>query len=97
MDHKKFIVELQKRTGLDKNRLNLLMKTTQDIIRMQAINLNAVELDGLGRFESYKRLEFVHEEAASGRTILYPPRIVLRFKCDASWQDKVKKEESEHE
>lgn len=96
MDHKKFIFELQKRTGLDKSRLNLLMKTTQDIIRMQAINLNVVDLDGLGRFEPHKRLEFIHEEAGSGRTTLYPPRIVLRFIPDDSLRDKIRQEGGEH-
>lgn len=91
MDHKKFLLELQKRTGLDKSRLNLLLKTTEEVMREQAINLNSVDLDGLGRFEPRKRLEFVHEEASTGRVTLYPPRIVVHFSPDPDLRDLIQK------
>ncbi|MEG1586076.1 MAG: HU family DNA-binding protein [Bacteroidales bacterium] len=82
MDHKKFINELQKRTGLDKSRLNLLLKTMEEVMREQAINQNTIQLDGLGVFEPRKRLEFVHEDVTTGRCVLYPPRIVVHFSPD---------------
>ncbi|MEG0949143.1 MAG: HU family DNA-binding protein [Bacteroidales bacterium] len=94
MDHKKFILELQKRTGLDKSRLNLLLKTTEEVMREQAINLNTVSLDGLGCLEPRKRLEFVHEEIQTGKKTLYPPRIVLHFTPDMALSDKIRKGEN---
>jgi Bacterial DNA-binding protein. len=95
MDHKKFILELQKRSGLDKSRLNKLVKSMEDVLREQAINLNEVEIDGLGRFESHKRLEFVHEERDSGRKTLYPPRIVLHFTPFDIVSDQLKEQKGE--
>lgn len=91
MDHKKFILELQKRTGLDKSRLNMLLKATEEVMREQAINLNTVNLEGLGNFEPRKRLEFVHEEIETEKKTLYPPRIVLHFTPDTALSDKIQK------
>lgn len=79
MDHKKFLQELQKRSGLDRNRLQELLKATENVIQEQAVNLNSVSLDGLGTFEPRKRLEFIHENRETGEQILYPPRIVIHF------------------
>lgn len=93
MDHKKFILELQKRTGLDKSRLNALLKSTREVLCEQAINLNQVELEGVGLLEPKKKLEFIHEDRHTGEQILYPPRLVLHFTADPrlvkSTQDKI--------
>lgn len=79
MDHKKLITELQKRSGLDKSRLNSLLLATERVICEQAIYLNHVSLGPLGVFESQKKLEFVYENPQTGEQVLYPPRIILRF------------------
>lgn len=91
MDHKKFILELQKRTGLDKNRISVLLKSTEEVMRLQAINLNAIEMEGLGCFEPRKRLEFIHEHPQTGKTVLHPPRIVLHFTPDERLTQKIQK------
>ncbi|MGL4293280.1 MAG: HU family DNA-binding protein [Bacteroidales bacterium] len=82
MDHKKFLQALQKRSGLDKNRVNQLLNVTEEVIRHQIIHLNAIDFEGLGRFEPHKRLEFVYKDSHTGRTVLYPPRMAVHFSPD---------------
>ncbi len=79
MDHKKFIAELQKRSGLEKSRLNDLLHVTSSVISEQAVFLNDISLGKLGNFETHKYIEFIHTNPATGETLLYPPRIVTRF------------------
>ena len=80
MDHKKLISELQKRTGIDKGRINTLLKSTNEVLREQCININSVELKGIGEFVPKKRIEYIHTNKNNGKVTLYPPRIAVRFK-----------------
>ncbi|MDO5569899.1 MAG: HU family DNA-binding protein [Bacteroidales bacterium] len=84
MDHKKFMLELQKRTGLDKSRLVSLLKTTQEVIYEQQINLNSIYLDGIGEIVPKKRLEFIYKNPRNQEVVLYPPRITVHFKPQIS-------------
>ena len=79
MDSKRFISELQKRSGLERGRLRSLMKALGEVIRLRAMALEPLDVASLGRFEGRKRMEFEYEERMSGRTLLYPPHIGLRF------------------
>jgi nucleoid DNA-binding protein len=83
MDSKRFVVELQKRSGLDRGRLKELLRALRDIIRLRAIGQEQVVIAGLGRFEGHKRMEFEYDDRTTGETLLYPPHIGVRFVADA--------------
>ena len=89
MDNKKFIIELQKRTGLDRSKITEMISITTKVISEQCINLNSVNLKNLGVFIPKKRLEFIAKDQ-SGKNLLYPPRISARFSFDKNLIGKIK-------
>ena len=89
MDNKKFISELQKRTGIDKNKIHEMINITSKVISEQCINLNNVSLDDLGTFIPKKRLEFISKDSVSGNYLLYPPRITARFSINKILLEKI--------
>jgi Bacterial DNA-binding protein. len=84
MDHKKFMLELQKRSGLNKSRLISLLKATQEVIYEQQINLNTVHLEGIGELVPKKRLEFIYKNPRNNGVVMYPPRITVHFKAKST-------------
>ncbi len=91
MDNKKLISELQKRSGLDKSMINAIYKTMLQVISEQCINLNDVSIDNIGKFIPKKRLEFTHKDPETGNTLLYPPKISVKFSIDKTLIDKLNK------
>ena len=73
---------LQKRSGLDKKVINSILLSMNKVITEQCINLNCVVLEGLGQFIPKKRKEFTHYDAATKETLLYPPKISVKFSVD---------------
>lgn len=89
MDNKKFISEIQKRTGIDKSKIVDMVNTMTKVISEQCINLNSVKIDNLGTFIPKKRLEFISKDPSSNNYFLYPPRISARFSVDKILIDKL--------
>ena len=90
MNNKEFIAELAERTGYG-------MKDTQKLVN-NIINAmgdafqedNAVLVPNFGIFEAKKKLERVIVNPATQQRMLYPPKLVLNFKPNQSWKDKLK-------
>ena len=90
MNNKEFIAELAERTGYS-------VKDTQKL----AINLidalgdafqedNSVLVPNFGVFETKKKMERVMVNPATGQRMLVPPKLVLSFKPNQTWKDKLK-------
>jgi DNA-binding protein HU-beta/integration host factor subunit alpha len=90
MNNKEFIAELAERTGYG-------MKDTQKLVN-NIINAmgdafqedNAVLVPNFGIFEAKKKLERVIVNPATQQRMLVPPKLVLNFKPNQSWKDKLK-------
>ena len=52
---------------------------------------DSVQLANFGSFEVKKKLERVMVNPSTGQRMLVPPKLVLGFKPNATWKDKIKK------
>lgn len=52
---------------------------------------DSVQLANFGSFEVKKKLERVMVNPTTGQRMLVPPKLVLGFKPNAAWKDKIKK------
>ena len=90
MNNKEFIAELAERTGYS-------MKDTQKLVN-NVINAmgdafqedNSVLVPNFGTFEAKKKMERVIINPSTGQRMLVPPKLVLNFKPNQTWKDKLK-------
>lgn len=82
MTHKEFLSEVQKLSSLDRQQCSTLLKALTKVMVKEAIEQNAVSLDGLGQFVSSKHPEYIQEDPETGETVMYPPRISYRFQSE---------------
>ena len=87
MNHKELMQELQRRIRLDKQQTATLMACLKRIITDDALAVRETVWAGMGRFVSHKHPEYVEQNAATGETVLYPPRITCRFQADRTLED----------
>jgi len=79
MTHKELMNEVQKRCGMDRQQCAMLLSALERLLVDEAIELNPVELEGLGTFVSTKHPEYIQEDPHTGATTLFPPRYSYRF------------------
>ena len=79
MTHKEFLSEVQKASKLDKQQVSALVSALEHVLCNEAININSVEIDGLGQFIAHKHPEYIKTNESTGETVLYPPRISYRY------------------
>ena len=90
MNNKDFIAELSERTGYS-------LKDTQKLVN-NLINAmgdafqedNSVQVPNFGTFEAKKKMERIIVNPSSGQRMLVPPKLVLNFKPNQNWKDKLK-------
>ena len=90
MNNKEFIAELSERTGYS-------LKDTQKLVN-NLINAmgdafqedNSVQVPNFGTFEAKKKMERIIVNPSSGQRMLVPPKLVLNFKPNQNWKDKLK-------
>lgn len=90
MNNKEFIAELAERTGYN-------LKDTQKLVN-NLINAmgdafqedNSVQIPSFGTFESKKKMERIIINPSTGQRMLVPPKLVLNFKPNQTWKDKLK-------
>ncbi|MBP3252125.1 MAG: HU family DNA-binding protein [Prevotella sp.] len=95
MNNKEFIAELANRTGMKADETQKLMNTVLGAMGDCFQEGNAVQLPTFGLFEVKKKLERVMVNPTTGQRMLVPPKLVLAFKPNVTWKDKIKKGGSE--
>ena len=91
MNNKEFIAELAERTGYTPKDVQ---KLTGNLINAMADAFqedNAVLVPNFGVFETKKKMERVMVNPSTGQRMLVPPKLVLAFKPNPTWKDKIKK------
>ncbi|MBQ7512806.1 MAG: HU family DNA-binding protein [Prevotella sp.] len=90
MNNKELIAELAERTGYsvkDTQRLaNNLIDAMGDAFQQD----NAIMVANFGVFETKKKMERIMVNPATGQRMLVPPKLVLSFKPNQVWKDKLK-------
>ena len=74
MNNKEFLAELAERTGY----------APRDAQRL------AILVPNFGVFETKKKMERVMVNPSTGQRMLVPPKLVLNFKPNQTWRDKLK-------
>lgn len=90
MNNKELIAELAERTGYsvkDTQRLaNNLIDAMGDAFQQD----DAVMVANFGVFETKKKMERIMVNPSTGQRMLVPPKLVLGFKPNQMWKDKLK-------
>ena len=90
MNNKEFIAELAERTGYSVKDTQKLASNLIDALGDAFQEDNSVLVPNFGVFETTKKMERVMVNPATGQRMLVPPKLVLSFKPNQTWKDKLK-------
>ena len=90
MNNKEFIAELAERTGYSVKDTQKLASNLIDELGDAFQEDNSVLVPNFGVFETKKKMERVMVNPATGQRMLVPPKLVLSFKPNQTWKDKLK-------
>ena len=90
MNNKDFITELADRTGYSaeetQRMVDLVIETMSDHFQED----ENVQIPSFGTFEVKKKMERIMVNPSTGQRMLVPPKLVLNFKPNVSWKERVK-------
>ena len=90
MNNKEFIAELAERAGYGIKDTQKLVNNIINAMGDSFQEVNAVLVPGFAAFDAKKKLERVIVHPSSGQRMLVPPKLVLNFKPNQTWKDKLK-------
>ena len=90
MNNKEFIAELASRTGFSAKDTQTLVNNIVNAMGDAFQEDNTVLVPNFGVFETKKKMERIMVNPASGQRMLVPPKLVLNFKPNQTWRDKLK-------
>ena len=90
MNNKEFIAELAERTGYSAKDTQKLVNTLIDAMGDAFQEDNAILVPNFGLFETKKKMERIMVNPSTGQRMLVPPKLVLTFKPNQTWKDKLK-------
>ena len=90
MNNKEFIAELAERTGYSPKDTQKLASNLIDAMGDAFQEDNSIMVSNFGVFETKKKMERIMVNPATGQRMLVPPKLVLSFKPNQTWKDKLK-------
>lgn len=90
MNNKEFIAELAERMGYSAKDTQILVNNVINAMGDAFQEDNAVLVPYFGVFEAKKKMERVIINPATQQRMLVPPKLVLSFKPNQTWKDKLK-------
>jgi DNA-binding protein HU-beta/integration host factor subunit alpha len=90
MNNKEFIAELAERTGYSVKDTQKLAGNLIDAMGDTFQEDNSILVPNFGLFETKKKMERVIVNPGTGQRMLVPPKLVLNFKPNQTWKDKLK-------
>ena len=90
MNNKEFIAQLAERTGYSSKDTQRLVNNIISAMGKAFQEDNAVQVPNFGTFEAKKKLERIIVNPSTGQRMLVPPKLVLNFKPNQTWKDKLK-------
>ena len=90
MNNKEFIAELARRTGYSPRDTQRLVNVVINAMGDAFQNDNSVLVANFGLFETKKKMERIVVNPSTGQRMLVPPKLVLGFKPNQAWKDKLK-------
>jgi DNA-binding protein HU-beta/integration host factor subunit alpha len=90
MNNKDFIAELAQRTGFTAEDTQKYVNSIVEAMGDHFQESDSVLIPTFGTFEVKKKLERVMVNPLTGLRMLVPPKLVLSFKPNISWKERVK-------
>ncbi|MBR1548488.1 MAG: HU family DNA-binding protein [Prevotella sp.] len=90
MNNKEFIAELARRTGYTPRATQRLVDDVVNAMGDAFQDGNSVMVPSFGLFETKKKMERVIVNPSTGNRMLVPPKLVLGFKPNQTWKEKLK-------
>lgn len=90
MNNKEFIAELAERAGYTAKDTQKLVNNLIDAMGDAFQENNAVLVPNFGVFETKKKMERIIVNPSTGQRMLVPPKLVLSFRPNQTWKDKLK-------
>jgi DNA-binding protein HU-beta/integration host factor subunit alpha len=90
MNNKDFIAELAQRTGFTAEDTQKYVNSIVEAMGDHFQESDPVLIPTFGTFEVKKKLERVMVNPSTGLRMLVPPKLVLSFKPNISWKERVK-------
>lgn len=92
MNNKEFISTLARDTGYGISDTQRMVIDIIDVMSDKFMDGDSVMISNFGCFEVKKKLERIMINPSTQQRMLVPPKLVLGFKPNTSWKDKLKTE-----
>lgn len=90
MNNKDFIAELAQRTGYSADETQKFVNVVVEAMGDYLQDDNSVLIPAFGTFEVKKKLERIMVNPSTGQRMLVPPKLVLTFKPNGAWKERIK-------
>lgn len=90
MNNKDFISELSGRTGYSSSNTQRMVSDIINVMSDGFLEGDTVTITNFGTFEVKKKMERIMVNPATQQRMLVPPKLVLGFKPNPIWKDKLK-------
>ena len=90
MNNKDVITELADRTGFSVEDAQQMVDIIIETMGDHFLEDDSVLIPNFGTFEVKKKMERIMVNPATGQRMLVPPKLVLNFKPNVSWKERVK-------
>ena len=90
MTNKDFISELAQQTGYSPEDTQKMVNSIVEAMGDHFQEDGSVLVPNFGTFEVKKKLERIMVNPSTGQRMLVPPKLVLYFKPNANWKERVK-------
>ena len=90
MNNKDFIAELADRTGYSVEYAQQMVDIVIETMGDHFLEDDSVLIPNFGTFEVKKKMERIMVNPSTGQRMLVPPKLVLNFKPNVGWKERVK-------
>lgn len=90
MNNKDFITTLSQRMGYSAEDTQRMVDIVIEAMSDHFQSDDSVTVPNFGTFEVKKKMERIMVNPSTGQRMLVPPKLVLNFKPNASWKDRIK-------
>jgi DNA-binding protein HU-beta/integration host factor subunit alpha len=90
MNNKDFITELAEKTGYSAEEAQRMVDIVVETMADRFQEGDVVLIPNFGSFEIKRKMERVMVNPSTGQRMLVPPKLVLNFKPNSNWKERVK-------
>ncbi|MBR2292245.1 MAG: HU family DNA-binding protein [Prevotella sp.] len=90
MNNKEFIATLAERLGYSQEATQRMVDIVIETMGDRFLEDDSVLIPNFGSFEVKKKMERIMVNPATGQRMLVPPKLVLGFKPNVGWKERVK-------